>query len=42
MYNEREDKGKDKGKCCEREAKGKRVKGLNDEGCKRCLDGKGN
>ena len=42
MYNERESKGKNKGKCCKGEAKGKQVKELNDEGCKRCLDGKGN
>ena len=42
MYNERESKDKDKGKHCEEEAKGEQVKELNDEGCKRCLGGKGN
>ena len=31
MYNEGEDKGKDKGKHCEGEAKGKQVEELNDE-----------
>ena len=42
MYNEREGKGKDKGKHCKGEAKGEQVKELNNEGCKRDLDGKGN
>ena len=31
MYNEREDKGKDKGKCCEEEAEGEQVEELNVE-----------
>jgi hypothetical protein len=42
VYNEGEGERKDKEKRCEREAKGKQVKELNDEGCKRCLGGKGN
>ena len=42
MYNKREDKGKNERKHCKGEAEGKQVKKLNDEGCKRCLDGKGN
>ena len=42
MYNEGEGKGKDKGKRCEGEAKGEQIEELNDEGCKRYLDGKGN
>ena len=42
MYNEREGKGKDKGKRCEGEAKGEQVEELNDESCTRCLGGKGN
>ena len=42
MYNKRENKGKDEGKCCEEEAKGEQVKELNDGGCKRYLGGKGN
>ena len=31
VYNEREDEGKHKGKCCEGEAEGEQVKELNDE-----------
>ena len=42
MYNKREGKGKDKEKHCKEEAKSKQVKKLNDEGCKKCLGGKGN
>jgi hypothetical protein len=42
VYNEREGERKDEGKRCEREAEGEQVEELNDEGCKRCLDGKGN
>ena len=42
MYNEGKGKGKDKEKHCEGEAKGKQIKELNDEGCKRFLGEKGN
>ena len=42
MYNEREGKGKDKGKRCEGEAKGEQVEELNGGGCTRYLGGKGN
>ena len=42
MYNEREGKGKNKGKHCKGEAKGKQIEELNGEGCKRYLGGKGN
>ena len=42
MYNERKDKGKNKGKHCKEEAESKQVKELNDEGYKRCLGEKGN
>ena len=31
MYKKREDKGKNKGKCCEGEAKGEQVEELNNE-----------
>ena len=31
MYNEREGKGKHKGKCCEGEAKGEQIEKLNDD-----------
>jgi hypothetical protein len=41
VYNEREGERKDKGKCCEGEAKGEQVEELNDEGCMRYLDGRG-
>ena len=42
MYNEGEDEGKHKGKCCKGEAEGEQVEKLNDKGCIRCLDGKVN
>ena len=41
MYNEGKSKGKNEGKHCEREAKGKQIEKLNNEGCKRYLGGKG-
>ena len=42
MCNEEEDECKDKEKHYKREAKGKQVEKLNNEGYKRCLGGKGN
>jgi hypothetical protein len=42
VYNEGEGERKDKGKRCEGETESKQVEELNDEGCKRYLDGKGN
>ena len=31
MYNERKDKGKNEGKCCEGEAEGEQIEELNDK-----------
>ena len=42
MYNQGKHECKDKGKCCEGEAKGEQIWKLNDEGCTRFLGGKGN